>query len=380
MTSSIICLVPRLPPSIDGLGNYAVPIVRQLQKLGLSCTFIVADPAWIGASTFEGCPVIRLPAQSQAALYQTLRDLDAVSSTVWLHYVPHAYAKRACPHWLIQGLKQWKSEQSSSHLVTMFHELYAFGLPVLNMKMPLERTGIKIVASSDFWLSPVQQHLMAQLARLSDHCFTNRQGNADILRQVTPVVQVLPVISTIGEVPGTAMPNAANRQPRLIVFGQPRVKARAYQESRRDLEEYCLALGIEEIWDIGPSTGITPTKVGNVPLLEMGRQNAEDISQILSQSLAGFVNYPLDFLGRSGIFAAYAAHGVVPLLNQGRSLSADGLVAGTHYLQPKHLRSTAQLNLPDIAIAAFDWYAQHNLNQQAKVFAHVLSQPQFSIV
>jgi hypothetical protein len=135
MTSRSICIVPRLPPSINGFGDYAVQIGRQLVKLGLSCTFIVADPAWVGASSFEGCPVIRLPAQSSAALSTALRDLETVLRTVWLHYVPHAYAKRTCPHWLIQGLKQWKSEQPLSHLVTMFHELYAFGLPVLHMKM-----------------------------------------------------------------------------------------------------------------------------------------------------------------------------------------------------------------------------------------------------
>jgi hypothetical protein len=56
MTSRIICIVPRLPPSIDGLGDCAVQIVRQLLKLGLSCTFIVADLAWVGHLALRAVP------------------------------------------------------------------------------------------------------------------------------------------------------------------------------------------------------------------------------------------------------------------------------------------------------------------------------------
>ena len=46
----IIQIVPKLPPAIDGLGDYALNIARQLYKdFGVKTHFVVGDPAWVGA-------------------------------------------------------------------------------------------------------------------------------------------------------------------------------------------------------------------------------------------------------------------------------------------------------------------------------------------
>lgn len=371
--TKILCIVPRLPPSIDGLGDYAVNLTTKLQfHSGIQTTFIVTDGQWTGPQQVAGCPVIRLPEPSQQALYETLQQLGSFSSTVWLNYVPHAYAKRACPHWLIQGLEQWKREQRSARLITMFHELYAFGLPVWNMTMPLERTGIKIVASSDFWLSPIQQYLMGRLAKLSDRCLTNRQGNAEILQKIVPTVAALPVISNVGELDQQEVYPLAKRQRRLVIFGQSRVKARAYQQSLQEIQTACQMLDIEEVVDIGPTTGLNLTRIGSVPLIEMGKQDSSRISELLRQSFAGFLNYPISFLGRSGIFAAYCAHGLLPVLHPSRSVEMDGLVAGQHYLQPSQIQQISPSSLQAIATAALHWYSQHCLARQADLLTTFL--------
>jgi hypothetical protein len=69
--------------------------------------------------------------------------------------------------------------------------------------------------------------------------------------------------------------------------------------------------------------------------------------------------------------------GATPKLKSG---AVGAWVMGAHYPQSIYRQSLISLNLSDIATAAFDWYAKHNLNQQVKIFAQVLSQSQFSFV
>jgi hypothetical protein len=55
MKSKIIfSIVPRLPPSIDGLGDYGFTLAKQIrQDFGVQTEFIVTDPKWFGESFIE---------------------------------------------------------------------------------------------------------------------------------------------------------------------------------------------------------------------------------------------------------------------------------------------------------------------------------------
>ena len=348
-------IVPRLPPAIDGIGDYALNLARQLRKdFGLKTSFVTGDSTQASATHIEGFSVNYVSERSAKGL---LSILSQCSSVVLLHYVGYGYAKRGCPFWLVDGLQRWRNTDANRLLVTMFHELYASG--------PLW--------ASSFWLSPLQKNLAIRLAQRSDRCLTSRQGYAKILHQLSrgkqTAIPTLPVFSNIGE--PDQLPPLAERIRRLVVFGGRSNRMRVYRESRSELELVCYLLGIEEIWDIGPPIGVSLPSIEGVPVMEKGQLSNTEISDILINSLAGFFNYPTDYLAKSTIFAAYCAHRLLPVSPR-YDAPADGVEAGKHYWTPK-LGSNNSVKVQVIADNAYAWYQNHNLFIQANLFAAQLT-------
>jgi len=374
----IISIVPRLPPAIDGVGDYALNLARKIrQSSSITTHFIVCDPMWNGESEIEGFPVSKVPSRLHGNLLSLAQESCGEIDNVLLHYVPHGYAKKACPFWLLNALEDWKHSNSHRRLITMFHELYAFGLPIINTGVQLERSGIRIVANSDFWLAPVQKSLTSRLACLSDRCLTSRQGYADVLLKLSgnkqKSISILSIPSNIGE-PEEILP-LAMRHRQLVIMGQQKNRLRVYQKAQTELKQICDTLEIERIIDIGPSIDLKQHSINGVPIVEMGRQSAAKISEVLSSSIAGFLSYNPSFLAKSGIFAAYCSHGVLPINYRGNISSVDGLIAGKHYWFPS--RQFAVLdsleNFQTIANHAFKWYESHSLSIHAKVFVEQIA-------
>jgi hypothetical protein len=260
----------------------------------------------------------------------------------------------------VTGLEKWRKAANNRRLVTMFHEVYAFG-PIWN---------------SQFWTSPLQRNLAGRLAKLSDRCITSKQGYAEKIinlgQGINSDIPTVPVFSNVGE-PENLKPLSA-RQKRLVIFGGPGPRSRVYQKSQVALARTCQDLQIEEILDIGPGLKFDIPPVNHIPVTCLGIKSASEISEILSNSLVGFFNYSLPFLTKSTIFAAYCAHGVLPVGTWYPGEDTDGLVAGKHYwLGDKHEQ---QMNLADgqiVADNAYNWYAQHNLSAQARIFMNCLN-------
>ncbi|MFB8791490.1 MAG: hypothetical protein U7123_22285 [Potamolinea sp.] len=356
----ITAIVPRLPPAVNGLGDYGLNLALQMrQDFGLVTDFIVGDPKWVGGTSVEGFAVKQVADKSAAALIDLLPNQSDSSAIVLLHYVGYGYVKRGCPIWLIEGLEHWKKSASNRSLVTMFHEIYAFG-PIW---------------TSQFWTSPLQKNLATRLAFRSDHCFTSKQGYAEIIYQLSQgkhtKIPTLPVFSTIGE-PKHISP-LVERPRRLIVFGNAGSRARVYRQSRLALERTCRELEISEIADIGPSLDFEVEPVQGIPVVSMGVKSAEQISYLLSNSVVGFFDYSTEYLAKSTIFAAYCAHQVIPVGVFYEGLNVDGLEAGKHYwLADRHQGSMNLLVGQLIANNAHAWYQTHNLSVQARTFANYL--------
>jgi hypothetical protein len=357
----VIQVVPALPPAINGLGDYALNLACQLhQEFGMETHFVVGDPRWKGTNEIEGFPISILPQRSGAAVVSALLDAGSPPAPVLVHYVGYGYAKRGCPVWLIDGLKRWRTKGSDRFVVTMFHELYAFGPPW----------------TSSFWLSPLQKNLAIRLACSSDRILTSRQGYAEQLYQLSRgnhiQIPTLPVFSNLGE--PKQVPLLAERKRRIVVFGSPSNRLRVYRESLAELELTCKLLGIEEIWDIGSTTGISLSTVSSVPVVELGKQSATEISGFLLNSFAGFFNYTPMYLAKSTIFAAYCAHGLLPVSHVGNPVPMDGIMEGKQFWTPAKTEDENSLEqLQAIADNARAWYHTHNLSVQAKTFADLLS-------
>ena len=354
----VISIVPRLPPAIDGVGDYALNLARQLRKdFNVQTHFIVGNPTWTGELELDGFPISHVTNSSANTLFKLL---DNRSPPILLHYVGYGYAKRGCPVWLVDSLQRWKSLYPQRSLVTMFHEISA------SSKRPWE---------SPFWLSSLQRNLAARLAQMSDRCITSKQLYGDIITQISrgkhSQVPFLPVFSNVGE-PDRVSP-LSERQKQLVIFGGVANRIRVYQESQAVLDQVCQILNIQEILDLGTPTEQTPQSIGDVPILELGQLPAEKISEIMSSAIAGFLNYNPDFLAKSTIFAAYCAHGLLPISATGSSSVIDGITTGEHYwvLSKSELKDIEMMQV--IANNAHSWYSANDLSAQSTVFFDILN-------
>ena len=103
--STVISIVPRLPKAIDGVGDYALNLARQLRKdFNIQTQFIVGNPEWKGELEIEGFSISQV-IDSNSNQLTALLECDR-TSPVLLHYVGYGYAKRGCPVWLVDGIQR----------------------------------------------------------------------------------------------------------------------------------------------------------------------------------------------------------------------------------------------------------------------------------
>jgi hypothetical protein len=342
--TGVVQIVPCLPPLIDGLGDHAIALAAALQEhTAIGSRFLVCDPAWVTAGGPQREPRgIPAPAGDAEAFARTLSDTVG-SGTVLLHYVGYAYDGRyGCPTWLLDGMARWLGAQPHGRLITMFHELYASGPPW----------------KKAFWLSGSQRRIAAALARLSDACFTSNGHYAAWLGRHLPPggsCPVWPVLSNVGE--PAVLPSYGERPPAIALFGRAPNRARAYQRGRDALLALCRKLGLSEVHDLG-----APLPDGSAPDLpgmtvhQHGILPAAEVSRVLARCRVGYIDNATGRLSKSGVFAAYASHGLAPLV-ECRYPDEDGLVLGRHLAvigEPPPAE-----RFPDIAAAAHGWYHHH---------------------
>jgi hypothetical protein len=270
-----------------------------------------------------------------------------------VHYVNYGYAKRGCPSWLIAGLERWKSAHAQNRLLTVFHELYAFGPPW----------------RSSFWLSPLQRALARRLAQIADAAVTSlprygrKLGDWGLSENK---LAVRAVFSNVGEMIRPAP--LAQRSRRMVVFGNAGVRTRLYQNGASALGAWARHLGIEEVVDVGPPR--TPDwSLPGIRLRRAGLLAADELSALLNDCYAGAIAYPPGYLGKSTIFAAYCAHGLLPLVFSGGRRGEEEARPGEHYLlmdgAPPPAAETAQA----VASQAHRWYMGHSAARGAEWLA-----------
>jgi hypothetical protein len=363
----VTSIIPRLPPAIDGVGDYALNLARQLHKdFNIQTRFVVGNPSWTGADEIEGFPVSQVTERSTNGLLTTLSD--DCTATVILHYVGYGYAKRGCPVWLINGLQRWKTLFPERSLITMFHEVYASGYPW----------------TSAFWLSPLQQNLAARLVKMSDRCWTSLQKTVQLLSQLSsgqlPSTFSLPVFSSTGE--AREVLSLTERRRRLVIFGSYGRRLPIYQKSHDILVKIVQNLEIEEILDIGKPLSLKLTQINGVPVVSLGEQPSSIIDSFLIDAVAGVIDYPAKILAKSTIFASYCAHAMLPIVVGSDNLTEeiDGLISGKHYWLPDwQSESLDMVTAQAIATNAYLWYQKHKLSVHAKILVTQLSECKLDI-
>jgi hypothetical protein len=367
LSKYVVTIVPRLPPAIDGVGDYALSLANRLRlDFNIHTHFIVCDPFWSGEASIHGFPITKIVRQNKQMLLNIL-EREPYDSSIILQYVLHGYAKKGCPFWLIEALEEWKNKRRNTNLVSMFHEIYSMGPGVVPW-------------NTDFWLLPWQKQLAKRLFKISDYALTSSQRYAELLQGQSTrsdlEVKTVPVPSNIGE-PDNCLP-LTQRKKRLVIFGQGGNKAKVYAASEQ-LFQVCQYIGAEEIIDIGPASANVSERIFDIPVVKVGVVDPPTISGILLDSLAGLLSYDPERLAKSGIFAAYSSHGILPInlqLSSNVPDGLDGLTAEQQYLTPmawrKDAASSGDVCWQKVASSANNWYGQHTQAATAKVFAQAI--------
>jgi len=275
----------------------------------------------------------------------------APDDRVVLQFSGYGFEKRGTPMWLLRALEKRNKDINSFGI--FFHELYAFGPPW----------------SSSFWLSPVQRYIARRLAELSDFWMTNREGSAVWLCRHAgdKPHRVLQVFSNVGEMAAYQR----GRLPWVVVFGGAGLRQATYRRAGQVLFEWAAKTGLA-IQDIGPCLPDGPLKaqLAAAGVTQHGPLPAEAVSVLLGQAMFGLVVYPVDYVAKSGVFAALCAHGVAPILLSDLYRPADGLVPGQHYLTGL---AGALDDASTIGEAAWTWYQGHTVADHAKALLTLIA-------
>lgn len=278
----------------------------------------------------------------------------AASDCIYLQYSGYGYAKRGAPLWMLLHLQSRRAK--IKRFGVFFHELYAFGPPW----------------GSAFWLSPVQRHVAAGLARLADFWMTNRELSARWLISHAPDVPhvTLPVFSNVGEFP-TYNPARDNS---IVVFGSAPLRMKTWTAAGMALFDWTRQHGLE-LHDIG-----TPLKDPGLSarleqhgVIRHGRLGTEQISRILGSAKFGLLAYPVEYVTKSSVFAAYCAHGVAPVLVSRDYESRDTFEMGRHYVGISLFNGPLPPDFPGIGAAAWKWYAGHSVSAHVDALSRAVS-------
>ncbi|WP_415243479.1 hypothetical protein [Zhongshania sp.] len=271
------------------------------------------------------------------------------SDCVFLQYSGYGYSRRGAPLWLLNQLRL--NRHLIRRLGIFFHELYAFGSPL----------------SSAFWLSPAQRYIAKELSQLSDFWITNCEVSGWWLCQYSQGKPhaVMPVFSNLGE--AAALP--AVRKPNIVILGSAPLREKTYKAAGNKLFEWAGRQGLQ-IHDVGSDVnneGIT-SRLKREGVVVHGRLSKIDVSRLLKTAQFGVVCYLASQVAKSGVFAAYCAHGVCPVLITEKTSYSDKLDSHFHYLPTIPSENIALEKSINLGLNAYNWYQLHNISAHSDVF------------
>jgi glycosyltransferase involved in cell wall biosynthesis len=365
-TNSLTHIVPALPPQIDGVGDYALNLARQLRdQYGIGSRFIVCDPDWEGPPRRDDFIVRRLRLRNEAGIWSLLAAKKE-SSVVLLHYVGYGYQKRGVPMWLYRGIRSWLAEKDGSHadrkqVSTVFHELWA------SSRRPWK---------SEFYLGRVQKWLVERLHRLSEISVTSTRRMQGMLDGIQPHKTLwLPIPSNVPMVDNPSFRPRRSSQLRVVIFGQHWSRSatvRAHANLLRTLEKRNL-LGRAMLIGKGLTPGGPPTDdlaflqkcISRERIVVLGELKPEEVSQSLGRADVFLSPYRGELACKSGAFMAALAAGCPAVLRDGAN--AAPLHESEHFIASDDTEGSVQRferiaregHLERIARAGRDWYERY---------------------
>lgn len=355
---SIVQIVPQLPGTFDGVGDYALTLARALRdQHNIQTRFAVA--AATDKREIDGFPVI-----PDAITQQLAGPIDHVL----LHYANYGYQNRGVP----LALRRWSKHLRkliSGRWLTMFHEIYASGPPW----------------KSAFWLRPLQVSVARDLIEIADCCFASNTTVAAEIHRHSPgkTVRIVPVMSNFGE---PQLTNFAGRAPQhWAICGGTALITRSLQAllgKYKRIPEWCAPRIIDAIGgrsDAAIQDAIWQWESMNpaVAVQHHPGVSANDASAILQRAAFGWLDYfgsgkiwPGMIL-KSGSFAALCAHGVIPVCrHREEAIVVNGDRLPIFGLDQLPNREAAG----ETAMRIHEWYSRNASSRHtAQVYAEALA-------
>ncbi len=280
---------------------------------------------------------------------------DYGGGDIVLNFSGYGYHPRGIPSWMVERLAQLRA--GGSRVGIFFHELFATEPPW----------------RSAFWLGPTQRRIAADLGNLASYWLTNCDSAAQWLRtNCTPAPhRVLPVYSNVGE----PSPQPGPRADKVVIFGGSAIRSNSYRRLGPDFWRWILEQGLS-VHDIGP-----PIESSDYDRLrESGRIRAhgslpaDQVSEYLARARFGLLCYPPHLVAKSGVFAAYCAHGVCTVLLADRYQPHDGLQPNVHYAAGLDALENGTADPATLGAAAFAWYQPHCVQAHAQAFRALMAE------
>ncbi len=325
-------LSPAFPPVSNGLGDYSVRIASALQER-ISISFV--GTAQYPKPKLDDYYEIEKNAYSLTEFVQS-NDINHLL----INYSNYGYQKKGTPLWLSDALRTLRRTENVN-VITFFHEIYASGK----------------AWQSSFWLHPFQKGIFRQIYNFSDFTLcSNERVERLISKQVSDYGAKNLNIGLFSNIPEPEnSPHWQNRKNCVVIFGSTGRRNSIYSNVNL-LNAWIQQNEITELWDIGPGFPVFQKDQLSCPVEIFGELKSEVVSDLMQQARFGLIDYPDSLLGKSGIFAAYAAHGIaVSNFNQSIEIPMDGLEPGRHFGKNAEkitdpLTTAKNLN---------EWYAKH---------------------
>ena len=328
--SIILQILPQKPQAREGVGDYALRLAQQLQT---HC----------GVETKFAAPPL---AANQCADY----------AGIVLHYVNYGYHSRGIPKELPEQVRKLKAT-TRGRLLTIFHELYASGPPW----------------ESAFWLQPRQKSIAREIARASDASIVSSETMRAMLRRLASAAGILvhPVISTLGE-PTLSTSQLVRRNPhRWVIFGGTELLQRSLRTFSERFTRIRKDVSPEELYLLGGNENPKIRRACDAlrsvhchyrPMIE-----ADAASEILSSCSFAWIDYfrqrgvPNDVILKSGSFASYCAHGVVPVFAaRGSAINVEGdQMPGPFFVTAGDSSLPSPAEREKVSAAIYEWYQRH---------------------
>jgi hypothetical protein len=300
----LLQIVSGFKPDSDGMGDFSRLLGDALWRSnGIQSHYAVYRTPRSPLSTEEIAPnTISYAEHPDPETF--LRDILRVSgegnfSHALLHYGPYAYSRDGKPAHFAETILELAK---TMRVLVFFHETYAIG-------KPWKRA---------FWTGGEQRRALAMLLSCMEAGFTSTSPYMQRLQELSAESSSLHrvrIFSNVGE-PDHLKP-LNERARRLVVFGRISTRLDLYRNHAQTLAQICTMLGIESVEDAGAGDDAAiPPSIGSAAVKKHGWMSESLLSNLLADSVAGVVAYSPDYWDKSGVLAAYAAHGIVPILVQ----------------------------------------------------------------